>query len=96
MANVPQTAEPNAEIPAERPRPRLHREILERDGEPPLQVYREFAEYAGNLPLVAFNLEYDLDEVLKPEWKRLRIAAIVFAGCALCGSPSVCLIPCRR
>jgi DNA polymerase III epsilon subunit-like protein len=75
----------NADIPAEASR--IHgytREILERDGEPPLQAYREFAEYAGVLPLVSFNLEYDLDEVLKPEWKRLGIAAIGSRGfCAL-------------
>jgi DNA polymerase-3 subunit epsilon len=75
----------NADIPAEASRAHGYtREILERDGEPPLQVYREFAEYAGNLPLVSFNLEYDLDEVLKPEWKRLRIAPIGGQGfCAL-------------
>ena len=60
------------------------REILERDGEPAAVVYRDFAAYAGGLPLVAFNLEYDLDEVLLPEWKRLGIAPMVSAGfCAL-------------
>jgi DNA polymerase-3 subunit epsilon len=75
----------NQEIPAEASRVHGYtREILERDGEPPHQVYREFAEYAGNLPLVSFNLEYDLDEVLKPEWKRLRISPIGCQGlCAL-------------
>ena len=75
----------NQEIPAEASRVHGYtREILERDGEPPLQVYREFAEYAGGLPLVSFNLEYDLDQVLKPEWKRLRIAPIGSRGfCAL-------------
>src|ERR1035441_8547989 len=75
----------NTEIPAEASRVHGYtREILERDGEPPLQVYREFAEYAGNLPLVSLNLEYDLDEVLKPEWKRLRISPIGSKGfCAL-------------
>ena len=75
----------NQEIPAEASRVHGYtREILERDGELPLQVYREFAEYAGGLPLVSFNLEYDLDEVLKPEWKRLRIATIGGRGfCAL-------------
>jgi len=31
---------------------RLPRARSGRDGEPPHQVYREFAEYAGNLPLV--------------------------------------------
>jgi DNA polymerase-3 subunit epsilon len=75
----------NQEIPAEASRVHGYtREILERDGEPAHQVYREFAEYAGNLPLVSFNLEYDLDEVLKPEWKRLRISPIGSQGlCAL-------------
>ncbi|MBI2928221.1 MAG: hypothetical protein HYY24_21340 [Verrucomicrobia bacterium] len=59
-------------------------ETLERDGEPARQVYREFAEYVGGLPLVSFNLAYDLDEVLKPEWKRLGIGAIGSRGfCAL-------------
>ena len=75
----------NQEIPAEASRVHGYtREILERDGEPAHQVYREFAEYAGGLPLVSFNLEYDLDEVLKPEWKRLRISPIGSQGlCAL-------------
>lgn len=75
----------NATIPAEASRVHGYtREILERDGEPALQVYREFAGYASGLPLVAFNLEYDLDEVLRPEWKRLGIGAIGSRGfCAL-------------
>jgi DNA polymerase-3 subunit epsilon len=75
----------NADFPAEASRVHGYtREILERDGEPAHQVYREFAEYAGGLPLVAFNLEYDLDEVLKPEWRRLGIGAIGSRGfCAL-------------
>ena len=75
----------NEDVPAEASRVHGYtREILERDGEAPLQVYREFAEYAGKLPLVSFNLEYDLDEVLKPEWKRLRITPI--------GSPGLCAL----
>ena len=75
----------NMDIPAEASRVHGYtREILERDGEPPLHVYREFAEYAGKLPLVAYNLEYDLDEVLLPEWKRLNITPIGSQGlCAL-------------
>jgi DNA polymerase III epsilon subunit-like protein len=75
----------NADIPGEASRVHGYtREILERDGESPVQVYREFAQYAGKLPLVAFNLEYDLDEVLKPEWRRLRVASIGGQGfCAL-------------
>src|SRR6266513_974994 len=64
----------NADIPAETSRVHGYtREILERDGEPAHQVYRDFTEYAGDLPLVSFDLQHDLDEVLKPEWKRLGI-----------------------
>ena len=60
------------------------REILERDGRPPKEVYRQFAEYAGNLPVVAYNLDYDWNQVLVPEWKRLGIPQIGVAGfCAL-------------
>jgi DNA polymerase III epsilon subunit-like protein len=72
-------------IPAETPRVHGYtREILERDGCPPEEVYREFAEYAGGLPMVAFNLEYDWDRVLLPEWKRLGIPKIGVPGfCAL-------------
>ena len=75
----------NQEIPAEASRVHGYtREILERDGEPAQQVYREFAAYAGNLPLVSYHLEYDLDEVLQPEWRRLRIAPVGGRGfCAL-------------
>ncbi len=75
----------NQEIPAEASRVHGYtREILERDGEPAQRVYREFAAYAGNLPLVSYNLEYDLDEVLQPEWRRLRIAPVGQRGfCAL-------------
>lgn len=59
-------------------------EILERDGESPLDVYAAFADYAGNRPLVAYNLEYDLDQVLRPEWQRLGLDPIGQPGfCAL-------------
>ena len=60
------------------------KEILERDGAPPLDVYRDFEAYAGGLPLVAYNLSYDWDQVLEPEWQRLGIDPIGFPGfCAL-------------
>lgn len=60
------------------------REILERDGEPPREVYAAFAEYVQGLPLVSYNLKYDHDKVLLPEWKRLGIPPIGRAGfCAL-------------
>ena len=56
------------------------REILERDGEPPEQVYAALREYAANLPVVSYNLEYDWDSVLLPEWQRLGIAPIGSRG----------------
>ena len=60
------------------------REILERDGEPAHEVYRAFADYAGELPIVSYNTQYDLEQVLKPEWKRLSVNPIGTAGfCAL-------------
>jgi len=60
------------------------REILERDGSPPAEVYEAFAAYAGDLPVVAYNLNYDRDQVLVPEWKRLGLAPIGRRGfCAL-------------
>ena len=72
-------------IPAEASRVHGYtREILERDGSPPAEVYEEFTEYAGGLPMVAYNLEYDWDKVLLPEWKRLGILQIGVPGfCAL-------------
>jgi DNA polymerase-3 subunit epsilon len=60
------------------------REILERDGEDPKVVYKDFAAYADNLPLVSYNLRFDLDAVLLPEWQRIGIALIGRRGfCAL-------------
>lgn len=75
----------NLDIPPEASRVHGYtREILERDGDPADVVYRDFAAYAGGLPIVAFNLDYDLDAVLIPEWKRLGIQPIGSAGfCAL-------------
>ena len=60
------------------------KEILERDGSPPHDVYREFERYAAGLPVVAYNMAYDWDQVLEPEWQRLGIDPIGFPGfCAL-------------
>ncbi len=75
----------NAEIPPEASRVHGYtREILERDGDAALQVYQDFAAYVGCMPLVAFNLRYDLDDVLLPEWKRLGLCPIGTEGfCAL-------------
>src|SRR5258708_1032993 len=61
----------NADIPPEALRVHGYtREILERDGEPALDVYRAFADYAGELPIVSYDSRYDIDQVLNAEWKR--------------------------
>lgn len=75
----------NVNIPAEASRVNGYtREILERDGEAALDVYQDFRLYAGDLPLVSYNLKYDLDDVLSPEWARLGIPPIGKRGfCAL-------------
>lgn len=75
----------NARIPPEASRVHGYtREILERDGEPAPDVYRDFAAYVGELPIVAYNVDYDLTRVLLPEWKRLGIKPIGTTGfCAL-------------
>ena len=75
----------NRDIPVEASRVHGYtREILERDGEPPAQVYAALREYAGDLPFVSYNLDYDWDNVLVPEWRRLGIAPIGTRGlCAL-------------
>ena len=60
------------------------REILERDGFPPGEVYDALREYVGGFPIVAYNLPFDWDKVLIPEWKRLGVQQIGERGlCAL-------------
>jgi DNA polymerase III epsilon subunit-like protein len=60
------------------------REILERDGTPPGEVYDTLRDYIGGLPVVAYNLKFDWDKVLVPEWNRLGIQPIGERGfCAL-------------
>ncbi|MDO8910689.1 MAG: exonuclease domain-containing protein [Phenylobacterium sp.] len=75
----------NAEISPEASRVNGYtREILERDGELPLTVYRAFADYTGDRPLVSFNLPFDLDKVLIPEWTRFGLSPAGQRGfCAL-------------
>ena len=75
----------NADIPPDASRVHGYtREILERDGDPPAAVYRDFSLYVGGRPIVSYNLDYDLEEVLKPEWVRLGMEPIGVSGfCAL-------------
>jgi DNA polymerase III epsilon subunit-like protein len=75
----------NEDIPPEAARVHGYtREILERDGETAAEVYTAFAIYTEGLPVVAYNMRYDWDDVLIPEWDRLGIRAIGTPGfCAL-------------
>lgn len=69
------------EIPPEASRVHGYtREILDRDGDPPEDVYKAFAKYVGKRPVVAYNLDYDWNQVLVPEWERLGIKAIGMEG----------------
>ena len=74
-----------ADIPPEASRVNGYtREILERDGDDPVVAYQDFAAYVGDAPLVSYNLPFDLDRVLLPEWQRLNITPIGQRGfCAL-------------
>lgn len=59
-------------------------EVRGHDSEPPRSVYASFAKYVGDMPLVAYDLDYVLEQVLKPEWARLKIDPIGNSGfCAL-------------
>jgi DNA polymerase III epsilon subunit-like protein len=66
---------------------RIHgytREILERDGLLPAEAHRALREYAKDYPVVSYNLAYDWDEVLAPEWERLGLEQAGQRGfCAL-------------
>jgi DNA polymerase III epsilon subunit-like protein/very-short-patch-repair endonuclease len=75
----------NQDIPPEASRVHGYtREILERDGESANQVHEALRLYVKDLPVVAYNLDYDLDRVLKPEWDRLGIRHMGHGGfCAL-------------
>lgn len=73
------------DIPAEATRVNGYTpEILERDGCPPIEVYDEFSNFVGGLPICSYNLDYDLKKVLLPEWERLGIDPI--------GSEGFCLL----
>lgn len=56
------------------------REILERDGVSARSAYEGFQAYAENLPIASYNLNFDWDRVLVPEWKRLGIQQIGHRG----------------
>jgi len=60
------------------------RAFLAKHGSAPASAHRQFADYAADTPLVAYNLPYDYDKVLVPEWQRLQVSPQVRRGfCAL-------------
>lgn len=64
----------NAEIPSKVSR--IHgytKEILERDGFAPSEVYRDLFDYAKGAEVCSYNLQFDYDQVLLPEWDRLGL-----------------------
>jgi DNA polymerase III epsilon subunit-like protein len=59
------------------------REILERDGFAPSDVYKDFFTYANGAPICSYNLNYDYENVLLPEWHRLEIVSPLKSGFCL-------------
>ncbi len=49
------------------------REYLRQHGEDPKKAHNAFHDYAENLPIVAYNLSFDWNRVLEPEYKRLSV-----------------------
>lgn len=49
------------------------RQFLSKHGVPPLDGYQAFSQFANNAPICAYNLPYDYESVLRPEWQRLRL-----------------------
>jgi len=60
------------------------RGYLRKHGADPIEAHNLFHEYAQDLPIVAYNLSFDWDRVLLPEYSRLRLPASGSKGfCAL-------------
>ena len=59
------------------------RQFLAQNGVPPLDAYRAFSHFANNAPICAYNLPYDYDTVLRPEWQRLRLPELAPKGFCL-------------
>jgi DNA polymerase III epsilon subunit-like protein len=75
----------NVDIPGEVSRLNGYtREILERDGKPARDVYADFRKYAENRPVSSYNLDFDWDRVLIPEWSRLNVTQV--------GSRGICML----
>ncbi|MGG7643897.1 3'-5' exonuclease [Rhodovulum sp. YNF3179] len=51
-------------------------EFLRHEGISPIKAYQDFKDFVGVQPLCSYNLNFDLDRVLIPEWRRLNITPI--------------------
>lgn len=49
------------------------RDFLRRHGEDPVRAHQAFHAYAGDLPIVAYNISFDWNRVLEPEYQRLGV-----------------------
>lgn len=49
----------------------ITKDFLSVHGVPPLEAYRLFEDYVQGSPLASYNLAYDFDRVLEPEWQRI-------------------------
>lgn len=81
----------NHDVPIEPQAEAIHgysREYLRKNGIPPLEAHAQFRSYAGEAPLVAFNISYDWDRALVPEYQRL--------GCPTSGKKGFCAMTLSR
>jgi len=49
------------------------REYLKQHGQDPKKAHQAFHVYAEDLPIVAYNISFDWNRVLEPEYKRLNV-----------------------
>ncbi|MCE9616520.1 MAG: 3'-5' exonuclease [Lentisphaerae bacterium] len=49
------------------------REYLRRHGHDPVRAHQAFHAYVGDLPIVAYNISFDWNRVLEPEYQRLGV-----------------------
>jgi DNA polymerase III epsilon subunit-like protein len=60
------------------------REFLKKNGEDPKKAHQAFHMYAEDLPIVAYNISFDWNRVLEPEYKRFDVPQTGKRGfCAL-------------
>jgi DNA polymerase III epsilon subunit-like protein len=77
----------NHDVPIDPAAQAIHgysREYLREAGIDPRLAHEAFHAYAGSLPLVAYNVSFDWDRVLLPEYRRLRVPVTGVRGfCAM-------------